>query len=116
MSSPTKSMGRSQAEDWSAPATATGVTNGYLGLQTYGTVFELSSAIGGGWNLTPLYTFQGGQDGNGPVAGLVRDQAGNLYGATQTGGNGTSSYCDTRTGQHGCGTIFELSPDGNGGS
>lgn len=92
-----------------------GVTDGYRGLQTNGTVFELSPATGGGWNLTTLYTFLGGLDGNQPVAGLVRDQAGNLYGATQTGGNGTSSNCDIGTGQHGCGTIFELSPDGNGG-
>jgi len=90
-----------------------GVTNGEDG--TFGTIFELSATGGGDWNLTTLYTFQGGLDGNAPTATLVRDASGNLYGATTTGGNGTSSACNTGTGQFGCGTVFELSPDGNGG-
>lgn len=90
-----------------------GVTSG--GYQTFGTVFELSPASGGGWNLTTLYTFQGGQDGYTPIATLAMDKAGNLYGATSIGGNGTSSYCDNGTGPKGCGTIFELSPSGGGG-
>jgi len=32
-----------------------------------------------------LYTFQGGTDGSGPRAGLIRDGAGNLYGTTFAG-------------------------------
>ncbi len=35
---------------------------------------------------TTLYTFTGGADGGNPYAGLVRDAAGNLYGATFYGG------------------------------
>jgi uncharacterized repeat protein (TIGR03803 family) len=29
-----------------------------------------------------LHTFKGGNDGTGPTGGLIRDSAGNLYGAT----------------------------------
>jgi uncharacterized repeat protein (TIGR03803 family) len=35
---------------------------------------------------TVLYNFTGGADGGNPLAGLVRDPAGNLYGTTETGG------------------------------
>jgi uncharacterized repeat protein (TIGR03803 family) len=68
-----------------------------------GTVFELSPNGSGGWTETILYSFQGGSDGAGPSAGLIFDQAGNLYGTTQGGG---VNYL---------GTVFELSPSGNGG-
>jgi uncharacterized repeat protein (TIGR03803 family) len=54
-----------------------------------------------------LYSFQGGSDGVAPFAALVADQAGNLYGTTREGGN---SNCF----EDGCGTVFELSPSGNG--
>jgi len=36
-----------------------------------------------------LYTFTGGADGGNPQAGLLRDAAGNLYGTTTSGGQGT---------------------------
>lgn len=50
-----------------------------------------------------LYRFQGGTDGALPYTSpLVRDQAGNLYGTTSSGG---SSNCP-----QGCGTVFKLSP------
>lgn len=75
-----------------------------------GTVFELTPAAGGGWNLTTIYTFQGGVDGTTPVATLVIDSSGNLFGETQFGGDSTSVYCNG-----GCGTVFELSPNGHGG-
>lgn len=64
-----------------------------------GTVFELMRSSGGGWNQTILYEFQGGSDGAFPGAGLIFDQAGNLYGTTV--GGGLSQAC--------CGTVFELS-------
>ncbi len=71
-----------------------------------GAVFELSPQSGG-WSETVLYSFQGGTDGNFPVAGLIFDAAGDLYGTTSYGGSGGCSY--------GCGTVFELSPQSGGG-
>jgi uncharacterized repeat protein (TIGR03803 family) len=53
-----------------------------------------------------LYTFSGGTDGAFPYSGLIADDAGNLYGTTQQGGDLTD--CG------GCGTVFELSSSGNG--
>jgi len=67
-----------------------------------GTVFELSPS-GQSWTETVIYSFQSnGKDGCQPYAGLIFDQAGNLYGTTYVGGNA------------GQGTVFELSPSGNG--
>jgi len=56
---------------------------------------------------TVLYSFceqSGCTDGEGPEAGLVFDQKGNLYGTTHFGGYGCSS---------GCGVVFKLTPEGN---
>lgn len=64
--------------------------------QTCGTVFELTPT-GGGWTETVLYTFTGGLDGGEPLAGLVMDSRGNLYGTTAIGGS------------FGNGTVFMLS-------
>jgi len=66
-----------------------------------GIVFKLTPS-GSDYVESVLYRFKGGMDGNGPLAGLTMDRAGNLYGATLLGGN--SSAC----GSGGCGTIFEL--------
>ena len=68
------------------------------GTQNYGTVFSLSHSPQSGWTYTILYLFQGIPDGDGPYDGLTIDTAGNLYGATRSGGNNN------------CGTVFELSP------
>ncbi len=46
-------------------------------------------------------------DGDLPYAGVIFDQAGNLYGTTFYGG---SQDC----GHNGCGVVFKLSPNGNG--
>jgi uncharacterized repeat protein (TIGR03803 family) len=75
-----------------------------------GAVYELSPASGGKWNLTILHEFAGPPfDGAGPAVGLIRDQAGNLYGITGDGGSGTGTGCN-----YGCGTIFKMTPSGSG--
>ena len=43
-----------------------------------GTVFQLTPS-GSGWTENVLYSFQGGNDGGGPYAGLIVDEAGKLY-------------------------------------
>ncbi len=69
-----------------------------------GTIFELipPAQPGEKWTEHTIYRFKGGDDGGWPANGVVRDHAGNLYGATQQGGNCSS-------GSPGCGTVFELS-------
>ncbi len=76
------------------------------GSTTCGTVFEMSPREGGGWTETLLHSFnftEEGTDGFSPLAGLVMDGAGNLYGTTGEGGI------------HFDGTAFELSPRDGGG-
>jgi uncharacterized repeat protein (TIGR03803 family) len=58
---------------------------------------------------TILYTFQGGSDGQYPQGSLIADANGNLYGLTLTGGNYNGSECA----QAGCGTVFEVQPNGS---
>jgi uncharacterized repeat protein (TIGR03803 family) len=65
-----------------------------------GVVFKLDTA----GKETVLYRFKGDPDGDGPD-GVVRDAAGNLYGATSFGGGGCP-------GQNGCGTVFKLDASG----
>ena len=78
-----------------------GSTTGFNG--SNGTVFELSPVGGGTWTYKLLHSFGNGTDGIGPAGNLIFDGAGNLYGATTSGG----------TTMHG--TVFELIPDGTGG-
>jgi uncharacterized repeat protein (TIGR03803 family) len=68
-----------------------------------GAVYQLSPNANGTWTETLLHAFTGTPDGANPVAGLTFDATGNLYGTTQDGG------------AYGLGTIFELSPNGQGG-
>ncbi|MGO4883215.1 MAG: choice-of-anchor tandem repeat GloVer-containing protein [Bryobacteraceae bacterium] len=53
-----------------------------------GTVFSLKppASPGGAWTEAVLHSFTGGADGANPFAGVTRDSAGNLYGATYNGG------------------------------
>ncbi len=60
----------------------------------------------------PLYNFTGGTDGSQPYAGLVFDQAGNLYGTTLYGGGSTSCYMVHKI--VGCGVVFKLAPNADG--
>jgi hypothetical protein len=73
------------------------------GSNEYGTVFELTPTANGGWKENVLYSFDN-KDGFGPGV-LIFDAAGNLYGTTEYGGNGS---CDI--GNFGCGTVFEIKP------
>ena len=68
-----------------------------------GTVFKLTPKPDGSWAETVLYKFTGAADGAEPLAGLIFDQAGNLYGTTQEGG-----------GVSGAGTVFKLTPNPDG--
>jgi len=61
-----------------------------------GTVFKLDKT----GKETVLYSFTGGADGAIPIAGLIRDEAGNLYGTTDGGG------------ASGNGTVFKLDANG----
>jgi uncharacterized repeat protein (TIGR03803 family) len=76
--------------------TKLGTGRGGIGM---GTVFKLSAS---GSNYSTLYSFTGGPDGARPVAGVIIDSVGNLYGTTSAGGGGF-------------GTVFQLAPDGSGG-
>jgi len=78
------------------------------GVNGCGTVFKLTRNADGTWTNHTLYEFHGGSDGGRPVAGVVLDQAGNVYGVTAFGGGGPCNY------DLGCGTVFELSPSGSG--
>ena len=63
-----------------------------------GTVFKVDSS----GSETVLYSFaNSGGDGANPVAGLVMDTAGNLYGTTEFGGSSDS------------GTVFKVDPSGS---
>jgi uncharacterized repeat protein (TIGR03803 family) len=67
-----------------------------------GTVFKLDTS----GTETVLYTFTGNRDGSQPMAGLLMDSDGNLYGTTPYGGNKFS--CSI-----GCGVVFKLDIAGN---
>jgi uncharacterized repeat protein (TIGR03803 family) len=62
-----------------------------------GVIYKLTPDAGGQWTYSLLHTFAG-SDGSGPVAGLILDGNGNLYGTTVVGGSG------------GAGVVFEIVP------
>lgn len=67
-----------------------------------GAVFKLTHKPSG-WILTPFYTFQGGNDGNGPLSRVVFGPDGGLYGTTYSGG---ISGCSGDS----CGTVYRVTP------
>lgn len=68
-----------------------------------GTVFSLSSDAGGRWTEKILHNFDyDGKDGVEPLAGVVLDAVGSVYGTTYWGG------------AHGWGVVFEVSRKANG--
>jgi uncharacterized repeat protein (TIGR03803 family) len=73
----------------------------------YGTTYNGGShGFGAVFKVTPsgtetvLYSFAGGSDAANPYAGLIQASDGNFYGTTYNGGD------------HGLGTIYELTPSG----
>ena len=91
--------------------TSSGGVNG-IGINPGGTVFELSPAAGGTWTESVLWNFSASEsDASDPMSGLLLDKMGNLYGTSSLGGT-TTDYAEEN---NGLGTVFELSPPGNGG-
>lgn len=76
-----------------------------------GVVFKLIAGEHGQapWTEIVLWTFSGGTDGSSPVAGLIADNRGALYGTTVLGGNvNPQGPC----GHDGCGVVFQLTGTG----
>ena len=71
------------------------------GSSNNGVVFKLTRS-GASWTESVIWDFTGGNDGGGPYAGVIFDNAGNLYGTATYGG---SSFQ---------GTAYELSPTASG--
>jgi hypothetical protein len=84
----------------------TTVNGGAYGL---GSVYQLvpPTTQGGPWTESVIYSFTGGADGQNPSAGLIVNASANLYGTTAYGGTGNCGG--------GCGTVFQLKPNGTGG-
>ncbi len=86
--------------------TTSGGGTGYgacIGVYIYGcgTVFELTPAHGSSWKEHVLYAFTGDTDGGVPLAGVVFDKTGNLYGTTP------GPFYEY-------GSVYELSPTSTG--
>lgn len=78
--------------------------------ESFGTVYRLEPSQRGQtqWIETVLYSFTGGSGGAGPLAGVVSDRSGTLYGTTNSGGI-SSAGCNS-----GCGTVYKLAPPPGG--
>lgn len=72
------------------------------GAYNSGTIFKIDAS----GNETVLYNFTGGTDGGWPIAGLLSDGQGSLYGTTFGGGDAGCS----NNGSIGCGTVFKFTP------
>lgn len=70
------------------------------GVGGFGAVYKLTPA-GGSWTESVLYSF-GDLQGKFPLAGVIFDNAGNLYGTTSSGGD------------FGFGTVYQLTNSGSG--
>ena len=77
-----------------------------FGFPGCGVVFKVDP----GGKESVLYPFTGGADGSGPSSGLIRDDAGNLYGTT--GGGGHLSQDCPGFPLPGCGVVFKVDPTG----
>jgi hypothetical protein len=80
-----------------------------------GTAFQLAppGQSGGAWTETVIHNFNySSSDGAAPVATMIFDREGNLYGTTLFGGNS----CEYNGAAYGCGVVFKLSPRNTDGS
>ncbi len=75
-----------------------GTTEGGGLVSGYGMAFEFSPVSGGQWREIALHRFSGGSDGALPLAALLLDSHGNIYGTTSSGGGGYQ------------GVVFEIKP------
>lgn len=82
--------------------TSEGGSNGFGGR---GAVFKLNPRTA---KERTLYSFAGLPDGETPIAGLVRDSSGSLYGTTLQGGTGDCSFL----GFSGCGIAYKIDSAG----
>jgi uncharacterized repeat protein (TIGR03803 family) len=82
--------------DGSGNLYGTAVYGGVAGGGYTGTVYELAPS----GEYTVLHAFTGSPDGADPVAGLIRDKHGNLYGTTYEGG------------AYGAGVVYKIAPNG----
>lgn len=74
------------------------------GAYGFGVVFKMTppATATKPWTTTTIYSFTGEEDGSRPLAGVIADKSGALYGTTYAGG------------QNGYGTVFQLTPPGSG--
>ncbi len=72
------------------------------GSKGFGVVYRMQPK-GSSYTENVLYSFEGGNDGANPHAGLIIDKKGALYGTT-VGGGGSGDF----------GTVFKLTPSGSG--
>lgn len=85
------------------------------GLPGCGVVFKLTRTAHGSWRETVLHIFTAGEDGGIPTGGVILDSAGNLYGATQFGGDHKPLNCQAGGSYPpGCGVVFKLTPTAHG--
>jgi hypothetical protein len=75
-----------------------------------GVVFKLTPT-GSGYAESVIYSFKDEEDGFNLASGLVIDSRGALYGVTPLGGGGRPCR---DLGNHGCGTVFKLTPTKSG--
>jgi len=77
----------------------------YLGATGCGTIFQLKKH-NSSYVFNPLYSFQGGDDGEFPARPLSIGPNGTFYGTATGGGEGTCSFY----GVSGCGVVFNAGP------
>lgn len=77
-----------------------------------GTIFQITTS----GLLTTLYTFTGGSDGSGPMAGLIQGTDGNLYGTAASGGDANLDGTIFQVTTNGAFTLLYTFTDGTDGS